>query len=257
MQNVEKLLQNLGLSKSEAIIYLAGMAYLRPVGVQELQKRTSIKRPTIYHNIHLLESRGLVSKASNLNRTLYTFALPLELERLVQAEVREAKQKLRTVSLVSKELEFIAGLAGSTSVRHYEGIEGIKAVVETALYCKKPEWRIIAPVQNFFSEFDEAYAKYYVVTRKRHNITSKTLWEQPKDDGRELSKEELTERNPRYLPESMRGKFKATTIVFDNKVAIITSMNEQSAVLIESTEAHDTFAAMFDALYEISQSISC
>ena len=253
MTNVQTYLEDLGLNKSEALIYLAGIAYSRPVGVQELQKRTNIKRPTIYHNIHLLEGRGLVSKAQILNRTLYSFAPPIELERVVQAEMRDVKQKMRTVSLLAKELVHISGEASATSVRHYEGIEGIKAVVDAALYCRTPEWRIIAPVQNFFSEFDDSYARYYVATRKRHSIVSKTLWEKPHPSGRTLSQSEIAERQPRYAPPSMQDKFKATTIMFDDKVAIITSMNEQSAVLIESVEISDMYKTMFDALYDVSQ----
>lgn len=249
MTTVDEYLRELGLSKSEAAIYVAGIAYSRPVGVQELQKRTSMKRPTIYHAVHQLETRGLVSKTMALNRTLYSFAPPIELERMVQAEIRTAKQKLRTVSLLARELAEVTGDAASTSVRHYEGIEGIKAVVEMALYCRKPEWRIIAPVENFFSEFDEAYARYYVQTRKRHGITSKTLWEKPKVQGRPLTPEEIAEREPRYLPESMQGAFKTTTILFDNKVALITSLNEQSAVLIESAELSQTYGAMFEGLW--------
>lgn len=253
MIQAEVYLRELGLSKSEATIYLAGSAYSRPVGVQELQTRTNIKRPTIYHNIHLLEMRGLVSKSVSLNRTLYSFAPPVELERMVQAEIRAAKQKLRTVSLLSRELlEVAEGSAAATSVRHYEGIEGMKAVVEMALYCRKPEWRIIAPVENFFSEFDKDYARYYVTTRKRHGITSKTLWEKPKVQGRILTPEEIAEREPRYLPDAMQGSFKSTTILFDNKVALITSLDEQSAVLIESAELSTTFGALFEGLWQSS-----
>lgn len=256
MEKSRQYLQDLGLSKSEAIIYLAGVSYARPVGVQELQKRTNIKRPTIYHNIHLLESRGLVAKVVSYGRTLYTFQPPDQLERVVQADIRAAKQKLRTVAQLSQELKGM-GVSESTAVRHFEGIEGIKAVVDMALYCKKPEWQVLAPAKNFFSEFDEAFARYYLVTRKRHNITAKTLWEKPKVDGRPLSSEEVAERNPRYLPESMHGRFTATAIVFDEKLAIVTSMQEQSAVLIESPEVSGMFKAMFEALYEISTSYKC
>lgn len=256
MEKSQHYLQDLGLSKSEAIIYLAGVSYARPVGVQELQKRTSIKRPTIYHNIHLLESRGLVAKAVSYGRTLYTFQSPDHLEHLVQADIRAAKQKLRTVAQLSQELKGL-GVSESTAVRHFEGIEGIKAVVDMALYCKNPEWLILAPTVNFFSEFDEAFSRYYLVTRRRHNIISKTLWEKPKDDGRSLSTQEIAERNPRYLPTSMHGKFTATAIAFDDKLAIITSMQEQSAVFIESPEVSAMFRTMFETLYEISTPYNC
>lgn len=242
-------LQSLGLGKTEAQLYIAGLAYPRGVGVQDLQKQTNLKRPTIYHNLNLLESRGLVAKVSSMNRTLYTFSPPEQLERMVEAEVRESKAKLKVLAQFQRQLEALQPIGNQTNVRHFEGILGVKTVIDMALYCKKPEWRVIAPVDNFLRQFDNNYAKYYVITRKRHGIKSKTLWEQPDPNGRPLTRQEIADRQPRYLPEVMRGQFTATTILFDNKIAIITSLQDQSAVLIESDEISALFGALFEGLW--------
>ena len=171
---------------------------------------------------------------------------------MVQSEVREAKAKTRVLAQVMKQPEGLRPADSNTSIRHFEGIQGIKTVVDMALFCQKPEWRIIAPVDNFFRQFDERYARYYMMTRKRHGIKTKTLWELPGPSHRPLTKQEVRERNPRFLPESMHGRFAPVTILFDNKVAIITSLKEQSAILIESNELSELFAAMFEALWDIS-----
>lgn len=252
---IVKELESLGLGKTEARLYLAGLSFPQSVSVPELQKQTDLKRPTIYHNLNLLMSRGLVSKVESLNKTLYIFSPPAQLERNVEAEVRDAKAKMKTLARLSKQLEELQPNIGQVSVRHFEGIQGIKTVVDMALFCKTPKWQVIAPADNFFSQFDERYASYYLITRKRHGIKSKTLWEKPIGGGRPLSKEELIERNPRYLPKSMQGQFSTTTIIFDNKVAIITSMKELSAVLVESSELSSLFSAMFEGLWEVSTKI--
>ncbi len=252
MENITSQLEALGLGKTEAKVYVAGLSYAHGVGVNELQKRTNLKRPTIYHNLDLLAARGLVAKVSSLNRTLYTFSPAAQLERTVEAEVREAKAKLRTLAQLLKELETVQPTADQTVVRHFEGIQGIKTVIDMALFCQQPLWRVIAPVNNFLREFDERYAQYYLVTRKRHSIKSKTLWEQPDPEGRPLTRQEIAERQPRYLPEVMRGQFTATTILFDNKIAIITSLAEQSAILIESAELSNLFVALFEGLWASS-----
>lgn len=242
----------LGLGRTEAKLYVAGLAYKHAVGVNELQKRTGLKRPTIYHNLNLLTTRGLVSKVSSLNRTLYNFSGPEQLEHMVASEVREAKAKTRVLAQVLKQLEGLRPADSDTSVRHFEGIQGIKTVVDMALFCQRPQWQVISPVDNFFRQFDERYARYYILTRKRHGIKTKTLWELPGPGHRLLTKQEIRDRNPRFLPESMHGKFAPVTILFDNKVAIITSLKEQSAILIESNELSDLFKAMFEALWEVS-----
>ncbi|MDB5170354.1 MAG: TrmB family transcriptional regulator [Candidatus Saccharibacteria bacterium] len=252
MDHLIPQLEALGLGTTESKLYLAGLSYVEAVGASELQKRTGLKRPTIYHNLSLLASRGLVAKASSMNSTLYTFSSPAQLERGVEAEVRAAKSKMRNLAHLLTELESVQPASTQTLVKHFEGIQGIKTVVDMALFCKTPQWRIIAPVDNFFRAFDERYAQYYLVTRKRHNIKSRTLWESPAPNGRELTSQEISDRQPRYLPEVMRGQFAATTILFDNKIAIITSLDEQSAILIESAEVSSLFGALFEGLWAAS-----
>lgn len=254
MDNIDFIktqLYKLGLGKSETVLYLAGLQHDQAVGVQVLQKYTGLKRPTIYHNLDLLASKGLVAKVQSMNRTHYSFSPPEQLEHGIQAEVRNAKNKLKTLAQVMSQLQSLQATPGTTIVRHFEGIQGIKTVVDMALFCKQPYWKIIAPSENIFTQLDERYAKYYVVTRKRHGIKSQTLWEKP-SNGRPLTKQEIQARQPRYLPASTHGTFTATTIIFDNKVAILTSVEEQSAILIESKEVNNLFSAMFNSLWEVS-----
>lgn len=245
-------LEVLGLGKTEAALYVAGLSYGHGVGVNELQKKTGLKRPTIYHNLNLLVSRGLVAKVSSLNRTLYTFSGPEQLERMVASEVREAKAKTRVLAQVLKQLEGLNSTDDSMVVRHFEGLQGVKTVVDMALFCQRPEWLILAPRDNFFRQFDERYARYYLLTRKRHGIKSRTLWENPGPESRRLTKQEIAARNPRFLPKTMHGQFTSTLILFDNKIAIISSLEEESAILIESNELNGFFTALFETLWQVS-----
>ena len=242
-------LQSLGLNKSEARIYLAGLQFDRAVGVSELQAATGMKRPTIYHNLDQLALRGLVGKVSSMGRTTYTFSPPEQLEHSIEHEVRQARAKLQTVAQLSSLLEALPQASSVTNVRHFEGLAGVKTAVDMALFCKDPSWKVIAPVQNVFRQLDKRYAKYYVVTRKRHGITARTLWEMPDPDGRPLTRQEVADRQPRYLPPHLQGTFTATTIIFDNKVVLLTTAPELSAIVIESTEINNLFNALFDGLW--------
>src|SRR3989339_824298 len=129
---------------------------------------------------------------------------------------------------------------------------GIKLVIEEALYCKSRHWDVIAPPKNFFSDFDKKYAEYFMNTRKRKKISARSLWES-KADKKVLTPEDLKQRQPRILPNIMYGKFKSIIIIFDDKVAIISSLKESSAILIQSREVHDTMLALFDGLWHISK----
>jgi sugar-specific transcriptional regulator TrmB len=241
---INKILKNIGLTDTEAQIYLVGLEYAS-IGVSEIEKQTRIKRTTIYHALNTLMTKGLAAKKETPGKLEFIMTKPESIKRLI-------KNKISTLENQEKELEKILPLLNQRStknetkikVSHFEGIEGIKLVVEEALYCRDRHWDIIAPAKNFFSEFDRAYANYYLSTRKTRGLTARSLWE-PKP----LTGTDLENRNPRLLPKVMHGKFKSVIILFDDKVAMISSLNELSAVLVQSEELHETMQAIFEGLW--------
>jgi sugar-specific transcriptional regulator TrmB len=244
-------LAHLGLSPTEATIYVAGLSK-SVIDVQALVKATSIKRPTIYHALETLSEKGLVGKQTNFGKTKYIMSPPRQLEMLVQ---KEANQVVRNQLLLQTLVPRLTNLSSSSEqivTAQYDGIEGIKFVIDTALYAKKRQWDIIAPPSNFLSETSPEYARYYLETRKKRGITSRSLWEK-KEGGRKLTPEELKERHPRFLPKVMRGQFQSLIIIFDDKVAIISSLKNASAILITSQEINKTFKTMFEGLWHSSE----
>ncbi|NTW13782.1 MAG: hypothetical protein HGA31_01995, partial [Candidatus Moranbacteria bacterium] len=81
---------------------------------------------------------------------------------------------------------------------------------------------------------------------------TRSLWEFT-PDRRALTVKELRDRDPRYLPEVMNGKFRSVIIIFDDKVAFVSSLNTLSAVLIHSDEIRQTMTALFDGLWTLSK----
>jgi sugar-specific transcriptional regulator TrmB len=259
MTQLKDLLKKIGLTDREASIYLAGLSY-PSVSANELAKLTQIKRPTVYHALETLIQKGLVSKKTSGNKRAYRMTAPEMMKRFIDQKMRALEeQKLHVEELIpilqqrqqTKKNEAI-------QVTQYEGIEGVKMVVDEALYCKEGKWDIIAPSKNFFSDFDKAYAEYFLKTRKRRKIISRSLWEKRKNKkttpgGRKVTEDVVKERDPRYLPKVMHGRFKSVIILFDDKVAIISSIDKLSAILIQSQEMHETMTAMFEGLWSVSE----
>lgn len=252
MSQIQTILKTLGLTETEVNIYLSGLAF-PSIGATELSKQTSIKRPTVYHALETLMQKGLVSKKGTGSKVVFSMTPPKNIKKLVDQKIDGLeKQKTALDELIPLLEQRHGSKIEQMSVAHYEGIDGIKLVVEEALYCKSRHWDIIAPRKNFFSEFDTAYSNYYLETRKRRKLTARTLWEKGLPIKKKLNKEEIRQRQPRYLPKSMEGNFKSVIILFDDKVAIISSLKTLSAVLITSEEIHNTFSAMFEGLWNTS-----
>jgi len=252
------LIDGLGLSPTEAKIYVAGLPHAA-VGVRELVKRTGVKRPTAYHALETLLQKGLASKSAAAGRVTFSMTAPERFGSLIDRQIGALENKKRSLASVLPHLASLraAGTGEGARVSHYEGIDGIKTVVDEALYCRSGRWDIIAPRRNFFSEFDHAYADYFMGTRRQRNIVARSLWERTPNaggkPGRMLSADDLRLRQPRYLPDVMRGKFQSVVIVFDDAVALISSYKNLSAVLIRSKEINAMMAAMFEGLWSAAE----
>lgn len=246
MPNPNDLLVDLGLSKTEAHVYRAGLA-LSPASATELSRKTGIKRPTVYHALETLMRKGLAAKKGTGARLAFSMAAPSTLASLVDRQIDKLEKRKASIGLLVPLLAAHAPSA-QVDVAHYEGVDGVRAVVEEALYCKSRHWEIIAPKENFFAQFDKDYARYFLETRQRRGIIARSLWEKglPRHA---LSEQEQRLRNPRWLPDAVRGAFKSLLVIFDDKVAIISSYDALSAILIRSEEIRATFTAMFEALW--------
>lgn len=248
-------LQKLGLTDTESSIYIAGLSSPRSTA-SSLSKVTGIKRPTVYHALETLAVKGLVAKTGTQGRNTFHMTDPERLHRLLDQQIEQLHLEKRSLETLIPLLSQKRALVSDTQVIQYEGIDGIKMVVEEALYCKSRRWDIIAPPKNFFSEFDKDYASYFVSSRTSRGIRARTLWERKDHFPKKLTQKVLDERNPRYMPPALYGKFTSVLILFDSNVAIINSLGSKSAILINSKEVHDLISVLFEGVWLSSEPVT-
>jgi Fe2+ or Zn2+ uptake regulation protein len=249
MDKLRADLRSLGMTDTEIDVYEEGLRS-DTVTANDLAKQTGIKRPTVYHALETLAQKGLVAKTGTAARTRFSMADPSTLSLLIDQRIGTLQKQKDTLAAT------VAALARSTKgraefrVEHYEGVDGVKSVVEQALYCRTRSWDVIAPKRNFFSDAGTEYARYFMGARKQRGISARSLWEAPLGAG--AKRFELQWRQPRLLPKVMRGQFSSMIVLFDDKVAVISSYAAKSAVLITSKELRATFGAMFEGLWSAS-----
>lgn len=255
MEQIEKGLTQIGLTPSEARVYVTGLRH-QNIGVQELSRLTSLKRPTIYHALHELEAKGLLTKAGTGRRLVFRMQPPEQLQRILNdQEALIGKRRELLESFMPLLIPQVMAVS-TIQVRHVEGIQGMKALIDEALYCKVRQWSIFAPRRNFFSDMDSEYARSFLATRTSRGIRARSLWERPDTkrlSGRRLTPQELQDRHPRYIPASLSGRYAATLIIFDDKVLFLSSLQERHGILIQAQEIHDLLLTMFDGLWLISE----
>jgi len=245
---LQQFLTDLGLTQTEQQLYLVGLG-ITDATVEWLVQHTNVNRTTAYHALGTLEQKGFCRQAKQQGRLVYTMAKPEELDAVFSAkEAQLSRQKMQLRELGSLFPTAEVSSADEVSAEQYKSEAGVKQAIEKALYCKSRQWNIIAPKDNFFSQTDPAYAKYFMDTRRERGITARTLWE-TNEDMSKLSLRDLQERKPRYLPPQFSKRFKSVVILFDNKALFIASTKKHSAILLESEEMVGTLNTLFEALW--------
>lgn len=253
MKNItghKELLAELGLPPGETNVYLAMISgYTR---VKEIIAHTDMKRPSVYYAIAQLEKRGLVGRVRQGEYNQWRIS---SYDRLRDMVV----EKKRQVDLLESQLDSFVqsaekGRAPSEKVQvtYYEGAESIKRIVFDSLYCKSKHIRSLAPIGNFFFQVGEEFATRYVTERKDRGITTENLWE-------ELLHPEILQKSYdgyseiRIVPKDMRGKFKTTMFLYDDKVMYVSSAESNYAVIFQSEEHSLLMNTIFEGIWSISK----
>lgn len=251
MNNPELYLKKLGLTESEITVYLRMVA--GALSARDLMKTTKMKRPTIYYALNSLEKRGLVSKSGKESDFTFTLA---PFERLL-AIAKE--QEDEAVVLTEQIGELLPGLIHASGeslekphVSFFEGIDAVKHVVMDVMYTKSKKVSLIVPEDTFFWGFGEEFIRKYIEERRSRNITTRNLWDM-QISAIEFKKYYSTFSETKILPAIMKGKFKTTIFMFDDKTLYVSSYKNCYAILVTSKEHTETMRALFDGLWSVAK----
>ncbi len=253
--DIRVFLSGVGLTPTEISLYIAGLQY-GPQSGAALARHTGIKRTTAHSALASLTQKGFAGVHQQTGAGYYSMKNPNLIEKEFIQKIDDLKkQRLDFINLLPLFDPLLSTSSTTTEVTNYTGADGVKTVIDTALYCASRQWKIIAPERNFISEGSKEYSEYFIKTRKQRGLRAKSLWESNFVKKRTFDETALEFRNPRILPKKLEGRFKNMLIIFDASVAFIGSSKEANAVLIRSAEIHDTLELFFDGLWETARPI--
>src|SRR5438309_1359422 len=115
------LLKSLGLTEPQAHVYLAALEFGQ-ISMQDLARRSGVKRTSIYNFIDELTERGLLMETKKRRRKLYSAIHPEQLLELERTRVTEIER------LMPELLAIYTTAHNQPRVTFYEGIEGTEEV---------------------------------------------------------------------------------------------------------------------------------
>lgn len=135
--NIQRILENIGLSPKEIKIYLALLA-LGPATVQEIAKEAHLKRTTTYPFLDELKAKGLIEWGVTKYNRKAKVKEPIQLLRYAKARERKFGRAVLTLEENIKDIEkhFVQDLS-DVEVKYYEGIKECREMLLELLTARR------------------------------------------------------------------------------------------------------------------------
>jgi len=232
---LEKKLEEIGLNKKEAKIYLATLE-LGETTIARIAQKSGLKRTSIYNILDDLKRKGLISSSKGGRKNYYFAQDPKKLEARI-------KQRTKTIEEIMPELLSITNLIDKKpKVRYYEGREEMKEIYEDTLNYSDQEIKIWIP-ENTISSYDNYWKDYYIPKRLEKKIIVKAI--APLTAVTKKFKSE-DKKQLRITKISKTNFIEAELMLYGtNKISIV-SFDEMMGLLIESKKLFNTLKGLFE-----------
>ena len=249
MEQIQKVLKQIGLSPKEIKIYLECLR-LGPQPASNIARRTRISRATVYDIFNELITKGLaykqdlggVTKFEVLDPDHLLEHLEREKEQFITQKERQKREVAEILPLL-KSIEIEA--TDKPRVQFFEGETGLQKAYGKTLETESPirAYANIETIQKHFPDFFEGYAS----KRSFADILIRAIMPDNKASKKTKARDSDEKRETR-LVDAKKFAFSPEVNIFDDKV-LYASWKEKMAVVIESKEIAEFHRTMFDLLW--------
>ncbi|MDP3794816.1 MAG: helix-turn-helix domain-containing protein [bacterium] len=217
------VLEQLGLTKKEAAVYLAALE-LGQSSVLRIAQKAAVKRPTAYVILETLQERGFVVSIPKGTTTLYQALDPDDL-------LRRFEEKVGTLKTALPEFKSLFNVApGKPKVRFYEGKKNIMALYEEEIFRGGEVLSAFSPKAWRGAYSEEEMAGLLGLMKANGAALRDLLADSPEARGYLKEKNRLGIGETKFLPKNF--SLGVDVLVYGNSVAMISFQN-LIAVVIE------------------------
>ncbi|MFH1207212.1 MAG: helix-turn-helix domain-containing protein [Patescibacteria group bacterium] len=246
---ISKELEKFGLNQKQAEVYLACLE-LGQSSVQRIADKTEIKRTSVYDLLQNLIDKRLVTQTIKGKKRLF---VPEDPETLKKS-IRQKEMELDALLPQLKSMFYVPGV--KPRMEYYEGVAGVKTVLEKTLQSKEKTLRSILPLKDILDLVGEEFFENLTQNRIKNGYYLRTLRPEIKEVAQTVEKYKWgtsvkDKREVRLAPTDF--KFSMTMYLYDDIVSIISSRKENFGMIIKSEELAYNQKALFDVLWKISK----
>lgn len=244
MNNISSALRRLELSDFEQRIYLSllteGQAPARI-----LAARTSMTRPSVYDQLKSLIALNLVVELDIEGKAEFAAADIKYLDALLGDKIDRLEQSR---AFLTEALPMLADTLKTVTpkLRFFEGSDGVKQLLKDIMWHDKTTLQIIWPEKKMNQVFDQLFLAWFDERRLKRKLAAEVLWV---SDAKKVTADLFTagENDTRKVVAKEKILHMAT-IIYDNKVAHISSHAESFGFIVESAEYAQSERVKFSVL---------
>jgi len=242
--DLNKILQDIGLSEKETKIYLT-LLELHSALPSSVSRRAGIKRPTTYVILEQLQKKGL---ASHIKKGKFLYFRALDPQMLLEDQLDKyaaLKRALPELTQLNKKLEATPQMAV------FEGKEGLIKIMEDTLTTKTELLCWANTTEAVVNSCLRDYYPTYIYKKVKRGIWLRGIlcYDEMALLFKSRGKEELREV---YLIPKEKFPFRNEINIYDDKVAII-SHSDEVGVIIQNKSIADTQRSIFKFGFEYAK----
>lgn len=235
--------KKLDLTETEGKVYLA-LLELGGGYVSAIARRAKLPRVNCYHTIENLLEKGLVTYITKNKVRYYSPESPQKLVSVLEQKAKYAKNIMPDLEAMT------SALALRPKIKYYEGMEGLKSILDDTLTAKNKELLGYSNLQSASNLFGE-YIKEYASKKVKRNIKTRLICPSSQD-----SFEYIKDYYPKEFPPELieilfvnprEFWFEHEIVIYDNKVAVISlNKDELIGMIFESAVYAGSQRAIFN-----------
>lgn len=231
-------LQEIGLTKKEAKIYLAALE-LGETTIQRIAKKSGVKRATIYRIAEELKKKGLMASYKKKMGTVYCAENPNKLNEKIQARANLMANILPNMLAITNLID------KKPQIKYYEGIEEIRELyLETLNFPERESvgWESGTAYEQYGGDF---WDNIYIPKRLKNKIWTRIIYSDIVIGKKHKKLDEKFLRQIR-IETSPDFKFEMQIKLFGGKYSAFISNEEMMGIIIESPKIFNTLKSIFE-----------
>jgi len=252
---LQDILKNIGLSETATRIYLrlleSGISSAR-----QLAENLNMPRPSVYDNLKILISLGLVTEIDQENKKLFRVDDVKNVSRLVNEKIsnlqNQNKQLEEILPKISSQSDFL-----EPKIKFYKGQEGVRRALNDILWYENTETLCIWPISEMLEVLGSEWLSNHNKKRIRKKISIRSIW--PPDKAVKFKQYPFLGvgkefyREIRLAPKGM--SWNMGLWVYADKVTFTSSRKESFGFTVTSRDFMELIKSQFELVWPLCKKI--